>query len=80
MLRNISEYLGQVLDICSFRILYFRLRKLPSLFSFITTFGLYGAYGHFFIERLIVKAFGDSLKTIMGIFQLYTGIVVHCQL
>ena len=80
MLRNISEYLGQALDICMFRILYFRHRKLPSLFSFITTFGLFGPYGHFFIERLIDKAFGDSLRTIMGIFQLYTGIFVHYQI
>ena len=79
ILRNMSEYLGQVLDICIFRILYFRHRKLPSLFSFIATFGLFGPYGHFFIERLIAKVFGDSLKTIMGIFQLYTGIFVHYQ-
>ena len=80
MLRNISEYLGQVLDICICRILYFRHLKLPSLFSFIATFGLFGPYGHFFIERLIAKAFGDSLKTIMGIFQLYTGIFAHYQI
>ena len=68
MLRNISEYLGQVLDICIFLLLYFRHRKLPSLFNFITTFGLFGAYGNFFIERIIALAFGVSLKTIMGIF------------
>ena len=77
MLRNISEYLGQVLDICIFRILYFRHRKLPSLFIFLTTFGHFGAYGHLFIERIIAKAFRDSLKTIMGIYQLYTGVFVH---
>ena len=79
MLSNISEYLGKVLDIYIFRILYFRHRKLPSLFSFIATFGLFGPCGHFFIERLIAKAFGDSLKTIMGIFQLYAGIFLHYQ-
>ena len=77
MLPNISEYLGQVLDIFIFQILYFRLPKLPSLFSLLTTFGHFGAYGHFFIERIIAKAFGDSLKTIMGIYQLYTGMFVH---
>ena len=80
MLPNISEYLGQVLDISIFQILYFRLPKLPSLFSLLTTFGHFGAYGHFFIERIIAKAFGDSLKTIMGIYQLYTGIFVHYQI
>ena len=80
MLPNISEYLGQTLDIFIFQILYFRLPKLPSLFSLLTTFGHFGAYGHFFIERIIAKAFGDSLKTIMGIYQLYTWIFVHYQI
>ena len=80
MLSNISEYLRQVLDIFIFQILYFRLPKLPSLFSLLTKFGHFGAYGHFFIERTIAIAFGDSLKTIVGIYQLYTGLFVHYQI